>query len=97
LHVNQITVIFSDSSNTKFILDRINQAEKYLGSICVQFGKVCRKEAQVRDCNDELVQNMFEFADRQRINTSLRRSLQQYASYLSAVEDYRNILVSFNL
>ncbi len=97
MHVNQITVIFSDSSNTKFILDRINQAEKYLGSICVQFGKVCRKEAQVRDCNDELVQNMFEFADRQRINTSLRRSLQQYASYLSAVEDYRNILVSFNL
>jgi cell shape-determining protein MreC len=97
LHVNQITVIFSDSSNTKFILDRINQAETYLGSICVQFGKVCRKEAQVRDCNDELVQNMFEFADRQRINTSLRQSLQQYASYLSAVEDYRNTLVSFNL
>ncbi len=97
MHVNQITVIFSDSSNTKFILDRINQAETYLGSICVQFGKVCRKEAQVRDCNDELVQNMFEFADRQRINTSLRQSLQQYASYLSAVEDYRNTLVSFNL
>ncbi len=76
MHVNQITVIFSDSSNTKFILDRINQAEKYLGSICVQFGKVCRKEVQVRDCNDELVQNMFEFADRERINTSLRQNLQ---------------------
>jgi len=97
LHVNQITVIFSDSSNTKFILDRINQAEKYLGSICVQFGKVCRKEAQVRDCNDELVQKMFEFADREQINTSLRQNLQQYASYLSAVEDYRNTLVNFNL
>lgn len=37
---------------------------------------------------------MFEFADREKINTSLRQSLQQYASYLSAVEDYRNALVS---
>ena len=37
---------------------------------------------------------MFEFADREKINTSLRQSLQQYASYLSAVEDYRNTLVS---
>ena len=88
-------MISSDANNTKFVLDRINQAEKYLGSMCVQFGKVCRKEARLRDCNDELVQNMFEFADRERINTSLRQSLQQYASYLSAVEDYRNTLVSF--
>ena len=74
-------------------MDRINQAEKYLGSICVQFGKVCRKEARLRDCNDGLVQNMVEFADRERINTSLRQNLQQYAGYLSAVEDYRNTLV----
>jgi cell shape-determining protein MreC len=97
LHINKITIIFSDASNTKFVLDRINQAEKYLGTMCVQFGKVCRKEARVRDCNDELVQNMFEYADRERINTSFRQSLQQYASYLSAVEDYRNTLVSLNL
>lgn len=41
-----------------------------------------------------MVQNMFEFADRERINTSLRQSLQQYAGYLSAVEDYRNTLVN---
>ena len=61
--------------------------------MCVQFGKVCRKEARLRDCNDQLVQNMFEFADRERINTSLRQSLQQSAGYLSAVEDYRNTLV----
>jgi len=88
---------FSDANNTKFVLDRINQAEKYLGTICVQFGKVCRKEARIRDCNDELVQNMFEIADRERINTTLRQSLQQYAGYLSAVEDYRNTLVSSNL
>lgn len=77
------------------MLDRINQAEKYLGSTCVQIGKVCRKEARLRDCNDQLVQNMFEFADREKINTTLRQSLQQYASYLSAVEDYRNTLVYF--
>ena len=68
--------------------------EKYLGSTCVQFGKICRKEAGLRDCNDVFVQNIFEFADRERLNTSLRESLQQYASYLSAVEDYRNTLVS---
>jgi len=91
----EIILIFSDSNNTKFVLDRINQAEKYLGSICVNVGKICRKEARLRDCNDELVQNMFEFADREKINTSLRQSLQQYASYLSAVEDYRNTLVRF--
>ncbi|CAF0750205.1 unnamed protein product [Adineta ricciae] len=84
----------SDANNTKFVLDRINQVEKYLGSICVQFGKVCRKEARLRDCNDAFVQNIFEFADRERLNTSLRESLQQYASYLSAVEDYRNTLIS---
>ncbi|CAF1281285.1 unnamed protein product [Rotaria sp. Silwood1] len=83
-----------DPNNTKFVLDRINQTEKYLGSICLQFGKVCRKEARLRDCNDEFVQNMFEFADRERINTSLRQSLQQYASYLSAVEDYRHTLIT---
>ena len=86
---------FSDANNTKFVLDRVNQVEKYLGTICVQFGKVCRKEAQVRDCNDGFVQKIFEFADGEKINTSLRQSLQQYASYLSAVEDYRNTLVSF--
>ncbi|CAF0774366.1 unnamed protein product [Rotaria sordida] len=84
----------SDPNNTKFVLDRINQTEKYLGSICLQFGKVCRKEARLRDCNDQMVHNMFEFADRERINTSLRQSLQQYASYLSAVEDYRNALIT---
>ncbi|CAF2702538.1 unnamed protein product [Rotaria sp. Silwood2] len=83
-----------DPNNTKFVLERINQTEKYLGSICLQFGKVCRKEARLRECNDQLVQNMFEFADRERINTSLRQSLQQYASYLSAVEDYRNTLIA---
>lgn len=77
-------------------MDRVNQVEKYLGSMCVQFGKVCRKEARLRDCNDQLVQNMFEFADRERINTSLRQSLQQSAGYLSAVEDYRNTLVNNN-
>ena len=87
---------FSDANNNKFVLDRINQTEKYLGSICVQVGKVCRKEARLRDCNDELVQNMFEFADRERINTTLRQSLQQYAAYLSSVEDYRNALVSLH-
>ncbi|UJR24653.1 hypothetical protein I4U23_006027 [Adineta vaga] len=84
----------NDTNNTKFVLDRINQVEKYLGSICVQFGKVCRKEAGLRDCNDAFVQNIFEFADRERLNTSLRESLQQYAGYLSAVEDYRNTLIS---
>jgi hypothetical protein len=88
------SLLFSEADHTKFVLDRINQAEKYLGSICVQFGKVCRKEARLRDCNDVLVQNMFEFADRERLNTSLRQNLQQYASYLSAVEDYRNALVN---
>lgn len=88
---------FSDAGNTKFVLERINQTEKYLGSMCVQFGKVCRKEARLRDCNDALVASMFEFADRERINTSLRQSLQQYASYLSGVEDYRNTLVCFLL
>ena len=82
-----------DSSNTKFVLDRINQAEKYLGNICVRFGKVCRKQARLRDCNDEMVQNIFEFAGRENINTSLKSSLQQYAAYLSAVEDYRDALV----
>ncbi|CAF0806237.1 unnamed protein product [Adineta steineri] len=84
----------NDTTNTKFVLERINQAEKYLGSICTQFGKVCRKEASLRDCNDAFVQNIFEFSDRERINTTLRQSLQQYASYLSAVEDYRNTLIT---
>lgn len=88
------SISFSDTGNTKFVLDRINQAEKYLGTTCVQIGKVCRKEARLRDCNDQFVHHMFEFADREKINTSLRQSLQQYASYLSAVEDYRNALVS---
>ena len=94
LYLQKPLLIFSDSNNTKFVLDRINQTEKYLGNICGHFGKVCRKEARLRDCHDDLVQNMFEFADREKINTSLRQSLQQYASYLSAVEDYRNTLVS---
>ena len=88
---------FSDPNNTKFILDRIDQAEKYLGTICVQFGKVCRKEARLRDCNDQLVEHMCAFAGGERINTSLRQSLQQYANYLSAVEDYRNTLVRKHL
>ena len=88
-----VSLLFSDPSGAKFILGRINKTEQYLGTFCTQFGKVCRKEAALRECNDQFVNNIFEFADRERINTTLRQGLQNYASYLSAVEDYHNTLV----
>lgn len=36
---------------------------------------------------------MFEFANSEKINTTLRESLQSHAGYLSAVEDYRHAMV----
>ncbi|CAF0823638.1 unnamed protein product [Didymodactylos carnosus] len=56
--------------------------------------QLSEKEARLRDCNDEIVQTMVEYADREKINTTLRNSLQGYAGYLSAVEDYRNTLIT---
>ena len=86
----------SSSADTKFVKDRINHAEKYLGSICVQYGKICRKQARLRDSHDGLIQNMLEFADQERINTSMRQGLKQHAGYLSAAEDYRQAMVRMN-
>ena len=78
---------------SKFITDRINLLEQSMGNLCDSFGKIARKNARLRDTTDGLVNILIEYSAKEKINTSTKKGLSSYSSYLSAVEDYRNAMV----
>jgi hypothetical protein len=86
--------LFCSELQSKVITERINALEKYLGDLCVSFGKVSRKNARVRDTGDSIVSTILEYVSKEKINTSSIQGLRSFAQYLSSVEDYRNTLVN---
>lgn len=66
-----------------------------MGNLCENFGKIARKNARLRDSSDLLVGVINEYSAKERINTSTKKGLLNYSSYLSTVEDYRNAMVLF--
>jgi hypothetical protein len=67
-----------------------------LGNLCDNFGKIARKNARLRDTSDQMVSTLNEYSGKEKINTSTKKGLVNYSSFLSAVEDYRNAMVYFS-
>ena len=65
-----------------------------MGNLCDVFGKVARKNARLRDTGDQLVGIIVEYSGKEKINTSSKKGLVNYSSFISAVEDYRNAMVN---
>ena len=60
-----------------------------------QLKKINEKESSLRNCYDELVEQISEFTQVEKYNTTSKEHLQNYANYLSAIQDYRDTLVQF--
>ncbi len=80
---------------SKVITERIDLLENCLGNLCDNFGKIARKNARLRDTSDQMVSILNEYSGKEKINTSTKKGLVNYSSFLSAVEDYRNAMVKF--
>ena len=78
------------------ITERIDLLETCMGNLCENFGKIARKNARLRDTSDNLVGVLNEYSGKEKINTSTKKGLVNYSSFLSAVEDYRNAMVIFS-
>lgn len=68
-----------------------------MGNLCDVFGKVARKNARLRDTGDQMVSIIVEYSGKEKINTSSKKGLVNYSSFVSAVEDYRNAMVNNHL
>lgn len=68
--------------------------ETCMGNLCENFGKIARKNARLRDTSDHLVSVINEYSGKEQINSSSKKGLVNYSSYMSAVEDYRNAMAS---
>ncbi len=75
------------------ITERILLLETCMGNLCDVFGKIARKNARLRDTSDHMVSIINEYSGKEKINTSSKKGLVSYSSFLSAVEDYRNAMV----
>lgn len=64
-----------------------------MGNLCENFGKIARKNARLRDTSDHLVNIINEYSGKEQINSSTKRGLVNFSSYLSALEDYRHAMV----
>ncbi len=78
---------------SKVITDRIQLLEISMGNLCETFGKISRKNARLRDTTDGLVGVLTEYSAKEKINTSSKKGLVGFSSFLSAVEDYRHAMI----
>ena len=78
---------------SKVISERINLLETCMENLCETFGKVARKNARLRDASDHMVSVINEYSGKEKINSSSKKGLVNFSSFLSAVEDYRHAMV----
>lgn len=93
-HLKQSDSIFSESQS-KVIKERIDLLETCMGNLCENFGKIARKNARLRDTSDHLVMVLNQYSGKEQINSSTKKGLVNFSSYLSTVEDYRHAMVNF--
>ena len=77
------------------ITERIDLLENCMGNLCENIGKIARKNARLRDTSDEMVLILSEYSGKEKINTTSKKGLLNFSSFLSAVEDYRNAMVCY--
>lgn len=75
------------ASQTSFIEDSVKKVRKHFGTLCNDFGGICRKSGKLRDRYDGLAKTCLLFADVEM--GTLKRSLTHFAENISAVQDYR--------
>lgn len=88
----KLNSLYSESQS-KVITERIDLLETCMGNLCENFGKIARKNARLRDTSDHLVSVINEYSGKEKINSSSKKGLVNYSSYLSTVEDYRHAMV----
>lgn len=93
----KLTYFIYSESQSKVIKERIDLLETCMGNLCENFGKIARKNARLRDTSDNLVTVINQYSGKEKINSSTKKGLVNYSSYLSTVEDYRHAMVSLNL
>lgn len=72
---------------------RFQYTEKFFEKCQTSFVKISEKEAGLRNCNDQLVEDIIEFTRHERVNGTLRSNLEEFAKQLSIIQDYRDTLV----
>lgn len=92
LNAEQLNSLLSESQS-KVIKERIDLLEGCMGNLCENFGKIARKNARLRDTSDHLVTVLNQYSGKEQINSSTKKGLVNYSSYLSTVEDYRHAMV----
>ncbi|XP_049854536.1 CBY1-interacting BAR domain-containing protein 1 isoform X3 [Schistocerca gregaria] len=77
----------------KFIQERISTVEKHFADLCAVFAEYTRKNASVRNKNDDLAQSLQNYAQSENVNKSLKNGLLEFSQTLSFVSDYRDAKV----
>ncbi|KAK2146596.1 hypothetical protein LSH36_595g02012 [Paralvinella palmiformis] len=80
-------------NTSKFIQQRIASVEKHFGDMCQGLGNYHRRLCKIRDTGDELSRHMYTYADKESFNSTTKESLMRFASYFSAIQDYRDVEV----
>ncbi|KAG2469881.1 FA92B protein, partial [Polypterus senegalus] len=69
----------------------VNNADKYLGQLCVSLASYTRKTAKLRDKGDSVVKQLIDFANTE--NPELRTGLKNFAEDLAKIQDYMHAKV----
>lgn len=77
-------------SMVKFCQDRVHHVEKNYGLFCQSLGSITRKIAKMRDKGDMLSKQIRDFAEKDKVSVSSSKNLKEFASNLSAIQDYRD-------
>ncbi|XP_061189719.1 CBY1-interacting BAR domain-containing protein 1-like [Saccostrea echinata] len=84
----------SSENKVKLIQERINLVERHFGQLCDDVASYTRKCARLRDKGDQIAKDLVDYTDAETHNPSMVRSLSEFASNLSSVQDYRQAQVT---
>ncbi|XP_062615893.1 CBY1-interacting BAR domain-containing protein 2-like [Saccostrea cucullata] len=90
----QSSPIIISENKVKLIQERINLVERHFGQLCDDVASYTRKCARLRDKGDQIAKDLVDYTDAETYNPSMVRSLSEFASNLSSVQDYRQAQVT---
>ncbi|XP_028664753.1 CBY1-interacting BAR domain-containing protein 2-like [Erpetoichthys calabaricus] len=83
--------VLSRDSQIQIMESTVNNADKYLGLLCVSLASYTRKTAKLRDKGDSVVKQLIDFANTE--NPELRTCLKNFAEDLAKIQDYMHAKV----
>ncbi|XP_033754764.1 protein FAM92A-like [Pecten maximus] len=84
----------ASETQSKFIQDRVSLVEKHFGQLCDTMSSITRKTARLRDKGDQLAKDITTYSEADSHNPSMLRCLTEFATNLSAIQDYRQAEVT---